>query len=79
MNFELVLKNVIQSFEEENRRYGLIGGLAPWVMGILRSTIDIDFLLLVDDLKKADRILTGIMQSTTAEPVAIARALRRIT
>ena len=57
MNFELVFKQVIQSFEEEKLQYGLIGGFALGVMGILRSTIDIDLLLLIDDLEKADKIL----------------------
>jgi hypothetical protein len=61
MNFELVFQQVIKSFEVENLEYGLIGGFALGVMGILRSTIDMDLLLLVDDLDKADRILTNCM------------------
>ncbi len=61
MNFELVFEQVIKSFEDENLQYGLIGGFALGVMGILRSTIDIDFLLLIDDLEKADQILTKSM------------------
>lgn len=61
MNFEFVFTNVIQAFEEENIRYGIIGGFALGVMGILRSTIDLNLLLMIDDLKKADRILTNNM------------------
>lgn len=61
MNFELVFEKVISSFEEENIRYGLIGGFALGVMGILRSTMDIDFLLLADDTDKVDKILTESM------------------
>ena len=59
MDFQLVFEKVISSFEKENLQYGLIGGFALGVMGILRSTMDIDILLLVDDLDKADGILTG--------------------
>ncbi len=61
MDFELVFEKVITKFKEENIRYGLIGGFALGVMGILRATMDIDFLLLVDDLEKADNILTASM------------------
>lgn len=41
----------------------MIGGFALGVMGILRSTMDLDILLLVNDLDKADKILTGCMYS----------------
>ena len=61
MDFQLVFEKVISSFEKEKLQYGLIGGFALGVMGILRSTMDIDILLLVDNLDKADRILTDSM------------------
>lgn len=61
MDFQLVFEKIFSSFEKENLRYGLIGGFALGVMGILRSTMDIDMLLLVEDLDKADSILTGCM------------------
>ncbi len=63
MDFQLVFEKVISSFEEEHLQYGLIGGFALGIMGILRATMDIDILLLVDDLDKADKILTGCMYS----------------
>jgi len=63
MDFQLVFEKVISSFEKEELHYGLIGGFALGVMGILRATMDLDFLLLVDDLDKADKILTGCMYS----------------
>ncbi|WP_080808472.1 nucleotidyl transferase AbiEii/AbiGii toxin family protein [Desulfamplus magnetovallimortis] len=63
MNFEMVFKQVIQPFEEQGIQYGLIGGFALGVMGILRSTIDIDFLILVDDLEKAEKVLSSAMYS----------------
>jgi hypothetical protein len=63
MDFQLVFEKVISAFEKENLHYGLIGGFALGVMGILRATMDVDILLLVDDLDKADKILTGCMYS----------------
>lgn len=63
MDFQLVFEKVIFTFEEENLQYGLIGGFALGVMGILRATMDIDILLLVDDIDKADKILTDCMYS----------------
>jgi predicted nucleotidyltransferase len=57
MDFELVFKVILQKFEDENIRYGLIGGFAMGVLGILRTTIDIDLLLFIEDLEKAERIL----------------------
>ena len=63
MDFQLVFAKVISSFENEGLHYGLIGGFALGVMGILRATMDIDILLLVDDLDKADKILTGCTYS----------------
>ena len=63
MDFQLVFEKVISSFEKEALQYGLIGGFAMGVMGILRATMDIDILLLVDDLDKADKILTDCMYS----------------
>jgi len=63
MDFQLVFEKVISSFEKEDLQYGLIGGFALGVMGILRATMDIDILLLADDLDRADKILTGCMYS----------------
>ena len=63
MDFQLVFEKVISSFEKEKLQYGLIGGFALGVMRILRSTMDIDILLLVDNLDKADRILTDSMNT----------------
>lgn len=61
MNFELFFKHVITSFEESEIRYAFVGGFALGIMGILRSTMDLDFLLFTDDLDKADNILTQNM------------------
>ncbi|MDQ8205607.1 hypothetical protein [Pelagicoccus sp. SDUM812003] len=57
MDFELVVQRVLGGFEEAGVRYGLIGGYALGLWGATRATIDLDFLLLVDDLQKAEAIL----------------------
>lgn len=61
MNFELFFKQVIKVFEEEKIQYAFVGGFALGIMGILRSTMDLDFLLLTEDLDKADKILSDNM------------------
>lgn len=57
MDFEKVLKILTKEFSEENIRYALIGGFAMGALGIVRSTMDLDFLIDVNDLPKADVIL----------------------
>lgn len=39
-------------------RYALIGGFAMALRGVQRATIDVDFILMLEDLDKADRIIT---------------------
>jgi len=58
MDFKKVFEEVLIKFENEGIKWGLIGGFALGIMGILRTTMDLDFLLLIDDLPKADEILT---------------------
>lgn len=57
MDFELVVRKVLGDFEELGVRYGLIGGYALGLWGATRATIDLDFLLLIDDLEKAEAVL----------------------
>ncbi|MFO1518834.1 MAG: nucleotidyltransferase [bacterium] len=47
-----ILFEVIELFEKEKIDYCLIGGLAMMVYGGRANTVDIDFYLLVNDLKK---------------------------
>ena len=61
MDFELVFKKILAEFERENIHYGLIGGFALGAMGILRATMDIDLLVLIDDMDKVGNILTTSM------------------
>ena len=58
MEFSVVLKTVINDLNQEEVNYGLIGGFALSVSGIVRSTVVIDLLMLSDDLPKLKTILS---------------------
>ncbi|MDD5132619.1 MAG: nucleotidyl transferase AbiEii/AbiGii toxin family protein [bacterium] len=60
MDFEKVLGIIIKRFDEEKVRYGLIGGFAIGALGISRSTVDLDFLVNKDDLKKIEQVLKAV-------------------
>ncbi len=57
MEFKKVLSSLIKNFEEEDVRYGLIGGFSLVMLGIPRTTVDLDFLVHREDLKKLDKIM----------------------
>jgi len=57
MDFEKVLETLIREFTNAKIRYALIGGFALGAMGILRSTMDLDFLVDSRDLLKIDKII----------------------
>lgn len=59
MDFKTVLELILKGFNKENVRYGLIGGFALGVLGVPRSTVDLDFLIHRDDLDKVDKIMKG--------------------
>jgi len=52
MDFEKTLKLLIKEFEKEKISYALIGGFALGALGIIRATIDIDFLIDFEDSEK---------------------------
>jgi hypothetical protein len=60
MDFEKVLKNVIQEFSNQKISNALIGGFAISALGIPRATIDIDFLIQLKDCKKVKKILESL-------------------
>lgn len=60
MDFRAVLRLVVERFDKENVRYGLIGGFALGALGVPRATIDLDFLINRDDLPKVDTIMTDL-------------------
>lgn len=56
MNFQRVIEKVTTRLDEGGIRYALIGGFAMALRGVQRATIDLDFILMLDDLKTADTI-----------------------
>ena len=60
MDFKLVLEKLLTAFKEHNIRYALMGGFALGVWGVPRGTVDIDFLVHRDDMKKVNRIMDGL-------------------
>ncbi len=57
MNFVKVISGVVGQLEAAGVRYALIGGFAMALRGIQRATMDLDFILLLEDMGKADSIL----------------------
>lgn len=56
MNFSKVLAELCGRLDAAEVRYALIGGFAMALRGAPRATLDLDFLLLLDDLEKAQAI-----------------------
>ncbi len=65
MDFQLVVRSVLGRFEEEGIEYGVIGGYAMGLWGATRATVDLDFLLLVDDLAEGEAILADFSYRCT--------------
>src|SRR3990167_12433 len=57
MDFRTVLNLLIDEFDKERIGYALIGGFALGVLGVPRTTIDIDLLIYRDDWLKVDGIM----------------------
>jgi hypothetical protein len=60
MNFSKVLTELGGRLEAAGVRYALIGGFAMALRGVQRATLDLDFLLMLDDLDQAHGILIEI-------------------
>lgn len=56
MNFIKVIEKVTSQLDASGIRYALIGGFAMALRGVQRATVDLDFILMLDDWEKADRI-----------------------
>jgi hypothetical protein len=54
MEFKSVLTLLLDRFLKHNVRYGLMGGFALGLWGVVRATADLDFLVHRDDLPKID-------------------------
>jgi len=59
MNFERVIRRVVGELEAKGVHYALIGGFAMALRGVQRATMDLDFILMLEDMSKADGVLTG--------------------
>ena len=57
MDFLKISGTLLREFDENDVRYAVIGGFALGFWGVARTTMDMDFLLLLDDTEKADAIL----------------------
>lgn len=57
MNFETVIRRVVSALESNGIHYALIGGFAMALRGVQRATMDLDFILMLEDMGKADQIL----------------------
>ena len=60
VDFERVLKALLAEFDRHQIRYAVIGGFALGVLGHVRATMDLDFLVHRDDLDKLHGRLTAL-------------------
>jgi len=58
MNFQHVIGQVTSRLDGAGIRYALIGGFAMALRGVQRATVDLDFILMLEDLKRADALFT---------------------
>jgi len=59
MNFAQVISTVGGQLDAAGVHYAVIGGFAMALRGVQRTTMDLDFILMLEDLEIADRILSG--------------------
>lgn len=60
MDFIMVLKAFKQGCRQKDIQHALLGGAALAAYGLQRSTLDLDFLVLAEDLPKLDQLLGGL-------------------
>jgi hypothetical protein len=60
MNFEQAIPRIVGVLDSAGVRYALIGGLAMAFRGAQRATFDMDFILLLEDLKAAHAALESL-------------------
>ena len=60
MDFEQVLKALLQELQQQQIRYAALGGFALGVLKVPRTTMDVDFLVHRDDLDSLHKILTRL-------------------
>lgn len=57
MDFKKVVPLIIDEFEKEEIAYSLIGGFALGAFGIMRATMDLDFLVDQKDLARVEAVM----------------------
>lgn len=60
MDFKTVLSSLLKQFNDQNIRYGLMGGFALGLWGVARATVDLDFLVDKRDMSKVDAIMKAL-------------------
>jgi hypothetical protein len=60
VDFERVLDTLLAAFDHHRIRYAAIGGFAMGVLGAVRATMDLDFLVDREDLTKLHDLLTAL-------------------
>jgi hypothetical protein len=60
MDFERVLQELLDGLNHNRIRYATIGGFALGVLGVPRTTMDLDFLVHRDDLNPLHALLTDL-------------------
>lgn len=78
MNFESVLKLLIENFEKQNVDFALMGGFALHVAGFTRSTQDIDFLVDKEDMPKVKAIMSALGYELLHESTDVSNFLNKM-
>ena len=60
MQFVKVLNEVLGRFDSLGIRYALIGGFAMALRGVQRTTVDLDFILMLEDMDNAHEVLESL-------------------
>ncbi|MBF0328875.1 MAG: hypothetical protein HQL10_06930 [Nitrospirae bacterium] len=60
MDFKNIISHLLAAFQKHNIRYALMGGFAIGLWGGSRATVDLDFLVSLDDIEKIDTIMLGL-------------------
>lgn len=66
MDFRQTITALLDGFARHRIRYAAIGGFALGVLGVPRSTGDLDFLVSRDDLGSLDALMSGLGYRLTA-------------
>lgn len=61
MDFFRILPDLCRRLDERAVRFALIGGFGMAMRGVQRATLDLDFILALEDLDTADEILRGLL------------------